>query len=500
MNHRIVSRLVRVAVVPIFLAVMLPVTTRGQDRLKTMPGYQQYAKVSQEIPGAVKLGSLAVTWNADSGSFEYTHDGKRVRYDVATRTATEIGAAPDAAGGRGRGGRGGAPGIERGRQAESADTPDGKMKAFYRARNLWVSARGWQQRSAGHDRRQRNRADQVRHRELGLRRGARPAHAPCGGRPTAASSPTTASTRKRSPTTTCSSNRRELQSEDDAEAYPKAGVPNPIVDLFVYDVASKKIDQDRRTQRQAVRQQRRRPLRLSHRRGRRTAASCSSIAPTAGRTSSSSPPPIPTPARLARSSARNGRPGGSRTARRCTFLKDGRRFIWESERNGWSNLYLYDLTGKLIAPLTAHTTFEVGSLLKIDEAAGVVFYTARDGDNYMKMQLHRVGLDGKGDVRLTDPAFNHTIGGCMGPGGGGGGRGGFGGLGGACGISPDNKYFVDVYQTHDMPPATRLVDATTGRSSPSSRRAISPSTPSSASRRRRCSPTTPPTARRRSTG
>ena len=30
---------------------------------------------------------------------------------------------------------------------------------------------------------------------------------------------------------------------------------------------------------------------------------------------------------------------------------------------------------------------------------------------------------------------------------------------GSCGISPDNKYFVDVYQTHDTPPATRLVDA-----------------------------------------
>ena len=28
------------------------------------------------------------------------------------------------------------------------------------------------------------------------------------------------------------------------------------------------------------------------------------------------------------------------------FLKDNRRFIWESERNGFANLYLYDLTGK----------------------------------------------------------------------------------------------------------------------------------------------------------
>ena len=42
------------------------------------------------------------------------------------------------------------------------------------------------------------------------------------------------------------------------------------------------------------------------------------------------------------------------------FLKDGQRFIWESERNGWTNFYLYDLSGKLIAPLTTHTTFEVG--------------------------------------------------------------------------------------------------------------------------------------------
>ena len=27
----------------------------------------------------------------------------------------------------------------------------------------------------------------------------------------------------------------------------------------------------------------------------------------------------------------------------------------------------------------------------------------------MKLQLHRVGLDGKGDKRLTDPAFTHTV-------------------------------------------------------------------------------------------
>ena len=32
----------------------------------------------------------------------------------------------------------------------------------------------------------------------------------------------------------------EIQSTNDVEAYPKAGAANPIVDLFVYDVATKK--------------------------------------------------------------------------------------------------------------------------------------------------------------------------------------------------------------------------------------------------------------------
>ena len=76
------------------------------------------------------------------------------------------------------------------------------------------------------------------------------------------------------------------------------------------------------------------------------------------------------------------------------FLADGKRFIWESQRNGWNNFYLYDLSGRLIAPLTTSTTFEAAQLVKLDERAGVLFYTARDGDNRLKLQLHRVGLDG----------------------------------------------------------------------------------------------------------
>ncbi|MEP7337996.1 MAG: prolyl oligopeptidase family serine peptidase, partial [Acidobacteriota bacterium] len=43
---------------------------------------------------------------------------------------------------------------------------------------------------------------------------------------------------------------------------------------------------------------------------------------------------------------------------------------------------------------------------------------------------------GKGDKRLTDPAFNHTV-----------------------DVAPDGQHFIDTAQTHDSPPVVRLVNA-----------------------------------------
>ncbi|MEL6255049.1 MAG: prolyl oligopeptidase family serine peptidase, partial [Bacteroidota bacterium] len=117
------------------------------------------------------------------------------------------------------------------------------------------------------------------------------------------------------------------------------------------------------------------------------------------------------------------------------ILEDGKRFIWASERTGFKNYYLYSFTEGLIHALSQHE-FEVGRVVKIDEEAGQLYYMARSGDNHMKMQLHRVDMNGENEVRLTDPAFNHSV-----------------------TVSPDGKYFVDVAQTHDIPPFTQLVDA-----------------------------------------
>jgi dipeptidyl-peptidase-4 len=118
-------------------ACCLPLS--AQDRLKTMPGYDQYQKMAREIPGSVKLGALNVRWKDDGSSFEYAWDGKRYVYDLATRQAT---VAADAAGGigGGRGGRGGGGAPERGRQFDTAESPDKQLKAFYKDRIVWLSA------------------------------------------------------------------------------------------------------------------------------------------------------------------------------------------------------------------------------------------------------------------------------------------------------------------------------------------------------------------------
>lgn len=63
------------------------------------------------------------------------------------------------------------------------------------------------------------------------------------------------------------------------------------------------------------------------------------------------------------------------------FLKNRRAFIWASRRSGYRHLYLHDLDGKLIRPLTAGEWMVVGDgveegLMGVDEASGRVYFLA----------------------------------------------------------------------------------------------------------------------------
>jgi dipeptidyl-peptidase-4 len=449
--------LIRAAAVLVLTAIVFYGTPSAQDRLKSMPGYEQYQKVSTQLNGVVRSGAVNATWSTDGQGFEYALDGKRYRFDVATKAVTELGVVADGpvAGRGGRGGRGGT-GIERGRQATSADSPNGTVKAFYKDRNLWVSsAAGLDETPITTD---GSEKDRIKYGTASWVYGEELAQTSAmWWSPDSKKLAYYRFDEKQVLDYNLQLDQTKIQSRNDIEAYPKAGTNNPLVDLFVYDIASKK------STRVDVRDGRPfdnaavghyvyrvswsadgRDLLFSRTNRRQNILELVAANPETGAT---------------RVILREEWPTGWVDNRPpMQFLSDNRRFIWESERNGFANLYLYDLSGKLITPLTRHTTFEVTGLVKIDEAAGVLFYTARDGDNHLKLQLHRVGLDGKGDVRLTDPAFHHTVGGCIPASAGSGGRGGVGPPS-ACGISPDNKFFVDVYQTHETPPATRVVDA-----------------------------------------
>src|SRR5258708_3761492 len=207
----------------------------AQDRLKAMPGYEQHEKVASQIAGSVKLGTLNVTWK-NANTFEYTLDGKLWRYDVATRKASEAG---DSAGeSRGRGGRGGG-GPARGRQTDSATSPDGKYKAFYKNRNLWISdADGKNDTAITSDGSEKDRvkngtASWVYGEELFQT-------TPIWWSPDSSKVAYYRFDESPVPDYYLQLNQTKLQSTIDTEAYPKAGVDNPIVDVLVYDVASKR--------------------------------------------------------------------------------------------------------------------------------------------------------------------------------------------------------------------------------------------------------------------
>ena len=442
------------------LLMLCGVGAFAQDRLKTMPGYAQYQRMAREIPTAVKSGALSATWTGDGKALEYTRDGKRYRWDVATRHATDLVATEGSARSGGSDKAGGSVGEtpDRGRQYTTTVSPDRALKAVHRDRNIYLSAAdGSNERAMTTD---GSAASRVKYGTASWVYGEELEQVTAmWWSPDSTKLAYYRFDEKDVPDFYLTLNQTQLQTTVDTEAYPKAGVQNPIVDLFVYDVATKqstKIDvRDGKPFDNAgaghyvyrvMWSPDGRELLFLRTNRRQNVMELTAANPSTG---------------ACRVVLREEWPTGwLNEDPRLVFLKDGRRFIWESQRTGWNNFYLYDLNGKLIAPLTTHTTFESGTLIKIDEQVGVVFYTARDGDNVLKLQLHRVGLDGKGDRRLTDPAFHHAVGGCI-PGV----RGRFGNptTTAPCGISPDSTFFVDVYQTHDTPASTRVVDASNGK-------------------------------------
>lgn len=413
-----------------------PAVAGAQDRLQKMPGYGQYQKIDQERPRLFALGLVRGTWKDNGQAYEYQKDGKIYRYDFANRKTEVVGEAPTGPQRPSRGRRPGSrvpSGRRRGPQADNFPSPDGKLQAFTRDRNLWLrdtqSGKDTPITTDGSDKaRIRNGAVPWVYREE-LDQGTGLWWSPDGRK--------IAYYRfdeSQIPDYYLALDQTRLQSKPGVEAYPLTGTPNPIVDLFIYDVAAKT----------TVRVQARdgkpfddsvmghylyhvswspdgKELLFYRMNRRQNVMEFMATQPETGH------------CRVI--VHEEWLPTWVEQNPTRQFLKDGRRFIWSSERTGWRNYYLYDLNGKLLATLTHHP-FEVFGVVRVDDDAGLLYYLARSGDNPMKHQLHRVGLDGQGDVRLTNMAYYHTV-----------------------QMAPDGKHFLDIAQTHDSPPTACLRDA-----------------------------------------
>lgn len=124
-------------------------------------------------------------------------------------------------------------------------------------------------------------------------------------------------------------------------------------------------------------------------------------------------------------------------------LKDGKRIIWTSERDGRNHIYLYDRqNGQLIRQVTKGEYY-VRGIQHVDEKAGIIYFSAcgmnKAEDPYL-IHYYKIGLNGKGLVCLTPEEGNHKV-----------------------TYTEDMAYLIDTYSTVTTPPVTVLRSGKDGK-------------------------------------
>ena len=121
------------------------------------------------------------------------------------------------------------------------------------------------------------------------------------------------------------------------------------------------------------------------------------------------------------------------------YLSKTNEFLWFSERDGWGQMYLYDLgTGKLKNEIT-HGEGNVTQVLHVDEQGRTLSFVGvgrEKGEDPYYRSYYSVGFDGTGLKRLTPEDKDHAI-----------------------TSSPDGRYFLDIASTPTEPQVTVVRDA-----------------------------------------
>ena len=90
---------------------------------------------------------------------------------------------------------------------------------------------------------------------------------------------------------------------------------------------------------------------------------------------------------------------------KANWSKDGKFFIWHSERDGWRHLYRVSRDGKTIVDLTPGE-YDIIDMLALNEDKNVMYFTASPDDPGQRY-LFRTSLDGSSKpVRVTPESFD----------------------------------------------------------------------------------------------
>lgn len=108
------------------------------------------------------------------------------------------------------------------------------------------------------------------------------------------------------------------------------------------------------------------------------------------------------------------------------FLKDNKGYILQSDKDGWSHLYLYGQDGTLVNQIT-QGKWAVTDVLNVDEDNQLLYFTAKK-EASTSTDFYKVGFDGSHLTRLTSGDYTHRI-----------------------QLSPHGKYFIDSYSNLSQP-------------------------------------------------
>ncbi len=121
------------------------------------------------------------------------------------------------------------------------------------------------------------------------------------------------------------------------------------------------------------------------------------------------------------------------------FLKSNAgRFIWQSNRDGWNHLYLYDTSGKMLRQLTSGQ-WEVTEVKGFDDNGDNLYYVATE-ESPITRNLYQYNLSSGKSKRLSQVFQVHNT-----------------------QVSRDGRYVLDNFSGPENPRTIQLIETRTGR-------------------------------------